>query len=135
VAVLLVVVRPAGPTTTGGTAVAAFLRWAGGCCCGWWAPDDGHKYARNMLSCNFNISVFHIVVLFNLSKEMVDIPSNTTKQCILVFTLATCFGLFLGHHQASAYNYRSVHMYSCIVISRCLMMAKKYAETCSISEN
>jgi hypothetical protein len=28
---------------------------------------------------NFNISGFHIVVLFNLSKEMVYIPSNTTK--------------------------------------------------------
>jgi hypothetical protein len=27
----------------------------------------------------FNISGFHIVVLFNLSKEMVYIPSNTTK--------------------------------------------------------
>jgi hypothetical protein len=28
---------------------------------------------------SFNISGFHIVALFNLSKEMVYIPSNTTK--------------------------------------------------------
>jgi hypothetical protein len=28
---------------------------------------------------NFNISGFHIVVLFNLSEEKVHIPSNTTK--------------------------------------------------------
>jgi hypothetical protein len=28
---------------------------------------------------NFNISGFHIIVLFNLSEEKVHIPSNTTK--------------------------------------------------------
>jgi hypothetical protein len=28
---------------------------------------------------NFNISGFHIVVLFNLSEEKLRIPSNTTK--------------------------------------------------------
>jgi hypothetical protein len=39
---------------------------------------DGSEI-NNHFAAGFNISGFHIVVLFNLSKEMVYIPSNTTK--------------------------------------------------------
>jgi hypothetical protein len=39
----------------------------------WWAVSPETCWAF------FNISGFHIVVLFNLSKEMVYIPSSTTK--------------------------------------------------------
>jgi hypothetical protein len=34
---------------------------------------------KRLLDFNFNVSGFHIVALFNLSKELVYIPSNTTK--------------------------------------------------------
>jgi hypothetical protein len=42
---------------------------------------DARSHERQFLSFlfSFNISGFHIVVLFNLSEEKVHIPSNTTK--------------------------------------------------------
>jgi hypothetical protein len=65
---------------------------------------------------NFNISGFHIVVLFNLSEEKVHIPSNTTKLLVVLdgmctFSLlrqiyyltfmcgSTCFGRLSAHHR------------------------------------
>jgi hypothetical protein len=39
----------------------------------------GPTNENQIWSVNFNISGFHIVVLFNLSEEKVHIPSNTTK--------------------------------------------------------
>jgi hypothetical protein len=38
-----------------------------------------YELALNTVNYHFNISGFHIVVLFNLSKELVYIPSKTTK--------------------------------------------------------
>jgi hypothetical protein len=64
---------------------------------------------------------------------MVYIPSNTTKYCILVFTYATCFGLFLGHHLASAYNYTTVHNFSTIFYVYMLIVCTHYTLYCLYS--
>jgi hypothetical protein len=39
---------------------------------------------HNIAAYHFNISGFHIVVLFNLSEEKVHIPSNTTKYLVVL---------------------------------------------------
>jgi hypothetical protein len=49
------------------------------------------------------------------------------------FHSATCFGLFLGHHQASAYNYTTVHIFSIIFYVYMLIVYTFYTLYCLYS--